>query len=189
MRKFSSSLATNLFPTDIISLWTKTEEEEVNRRGHGPTDSSGVSETSGSPTPSKEFSIDYDTGFSTSSSVSPTTTVTIPTIKTGRGRGRALPLPKNLPPPSPYFPISTSKEARTMDAIDPYWTVSDLTNSEFQSLTRVSKPDELGKIGRQIEVIANYFRILQFPQHGLVYRYHIQMRDKRNEEMHRDRRR
>ena len=123
------------------------------------------------------------TGPSSSATIEQPTTVSRPTPTAGRGR---LKTTKSNQPPPPSFSVLPSE---TVDAHDPYWTVSNFSNPQFYSVKRAPKPDELGKIGRQIEVIANYFRILQFPQHGLVYRYHIQMRDKRNEEMHRDRRR
>jgi hypothetical protein len=72
---------------------------------------------------------------------------------------------------------------------DPHWTVTNLTRAQFDTNDRPKKPDELGTLGEEIQVIVNYFPILQFPHTGLVYRYNIQIRNKKNFEIHRDRRR
>jgi len=109
-----------------------------------------------------------DTGFSSaSSSFQPSTTAT--PVSGGRGRGTHL--------------------KRNVVPADPYWTVTNLTNADFYSSDRPKKPDELGSLGQQIQVIVNYFPILQFPHKGLVYKYHIQIRNKKNLEIHRDHRR
>jgi hypothetical protein len=110
-----------------------------------------------------------ESGFSSaSSSFQPSTTAT-PTVSGGRGRGTHL--------------------KRNVVTADPFWTVTNLTNADFYSSDRPKKPDELGSLGQQIKVIVNYFPILQFPHKGLVYRYQIQIRNKKNFEIHRDRRR
>jgi len=62
---------------------------------------------------------------------------------------------------------------------------SPLTTNELQPKIRLHKPDELGTIGQQIKVMVNYFLVLQFPQEGFVYEYHIQMRNKRDFEISR----
>ncbi len=72
---------------------------------------------------------------------------------------------------------------------DSHWMVTKLTDIEFDSNKRPKKPDELGTLGEQIKVIANYFPILQFPHRGLVYKYQIQIRNLKNLEIHRERRR
>ena len=51
------------------------------------------------------------------------------------------------------------------------------------------KPDEIGELGEKIQVNANYFPLLQFPYKGLVYKYNIKINNKKNLEIHRDRRR
>ena len=48
-----------------------------------------------------------------------------------------------------------------------------------RSLNQLGKLDELGTLGRKIEVLVNYFPVLQFPQEGVVYRYTIEIRNKR----------
>ncbi|CAF3439875.1 unnamed protein product [Rotaria socialis] len=110
-----------------------------------------------------------DTGYSSISTSSQPSPPTRPVVTTARGRADRL--KRNVAPE------------------DPHWTVSDLTAIQFQSNTRPVKPDELGTIGQPIQVIANYFPILQYPRRGLVYRYHIQIHDWKNLEIHRDRRR
>ncbi|CAF4484909.1 unnamed protein product, partial [Rotaria socialis] len=93
-----------------------------------------------------------DTGYSSISTSSQPSPPTRPVVTTARGRGARL--KRNVAPE------------------DPHWTVSDLTAIQFRSNTRPVKPDELGTIGQPIQVIANYFPILQYPRRGLVYRYH-----------------
>jgi hypothetical protein len=105
---------------------------------------------------------------STESFTSPTTSVS---IGYGRGRGRGSLVKRNVVPD------------------DLHWTVTDLTPNDFNSTVRPKKPDELGTLGQHIQVMANYFPILQFPHKGLVYRYQIQMQNRKNREVHRDRRR
>jgi hypothetical protein len=111
-----------------------------------------------------------DTGFSSASSGFQPSATSSPTVPKGRGRGGER-LKQKLSPE------------------DPHWTVTKLDNSQFYSNTRPTKPDELGILGDQIQVIANYFPILQYPHQGLVYRYHIQIRNRKNLEIHRDLRR
>ena len=129
------------------------------------------------------------TGISSVSSDAPSPIVPEPTSTTSKGRGRGARFKSDQPPPPPSLSSATPTPAEPTDTPDPYWTVSDLTNSQFYSTARAPKPDELGQIGREIQVIANYFPILQFPRYGLVYRYHIQMRNRKDEELHRDLRR
>jgi hypothetical protein len=110
-----------------------------------------------------------DTGFSSSSSdIQPLPT---PAPSAPKGRGRSVHPKPNVAPP------------------EPYWTVTNLTDAQFHSSKRPKKPDELGILGEQIQVIANYFPILQFPHRGLVYKYQIQIRNRKNLEIHRERRR
>ncbi|CAF3728415.1 unnamed protein product [Rotaria sordida] len=110
-----------------------------------------------------------DTGISSASSTFQPLVATSSTATSSRGRGGHL--KRNVVPQ------------------DPYWTVSNLTNTQFHSNIRPTKPDKLGTLGQQIQVIVNYFPILQFPHKGLVYKYHIQIRHKKNFEIHRERRR
>ena len=70
---------------------------------------------------------------------------------------------------------------------DPYWIVTNLTDAQFNSNERPTKPDEIGELGEKIQVIANYFPLLQFPYRGLVYKYNIKINNKKNLEIHRDR--
>jgi hypothetical protein len=112
----------------------------------------------------------HDTGFSSSSSdIQPSPTPAQSAPKGGRGRGDHL--------------------KRNVAPADPHWTVTNLTDAQFHSSKRPKKPDELGRLGEQIQVIANYFAILQFPHRGLVYKYQIQIRNRKNLEIHRERRR
>ena len=89
------------------------------------------------------------------------------TATSGRGRGRR---PK-------------------IELPDPRWKISDLTTDQFMTADRPLKPTELGKVGHEIEVMVNYFPILQFPRQGLVYQYDIKISDKRNFELLRAHRR
>jgi hypothetical protein len=72
---------------------------------------------------------------------------------------------------------------RKIEAPDPHWTVSDLTIQQFQSNARPSKPTELGTIGQPIEVTVNYFPVRKFPDSGLVYQYHIEIKNKQNSQI------
>jgi hypothetical protein len=110
-----------------------------------------------------------DTGFSSASSTFQPSTTSSTSVPKGRARSDRL---KQSVAPS-----------------DPYWTVTNLTAAEFNKHDRPTKPDELGTIGEQIQVIANYFPILNFPHKGLVYQYHIQIRNRKNFEIYRERRR
>ncbi|UJR36678.1 hypothetical protein I4U23_029395 [Adineta vaga] len=91
------------------------------------------------------------------------------TVSTGRGRGTLI---KRINPPP-----------------GPCWTVTELSKEQFTTNDRPTKPDQLGDLGEQYKVFVNYFPILQFPRKGLVYQYHIQIRNKKDFEIHRDRRR
>ncbi|CAF3728399.1 unnamed protein product [Rotaria sordida] len=130
------------------------------------TTSSGVSL---SPTSSTKDDNQSESEFSSSSMDSKSST--LPQRITYDVRGRGRPLQRDIAPD------------------DPYWTVSNLTNTQFHSNIRPTKPDKLGTLGQQIQVIVNYFPILQFPHKGLVYKYHIQIRHKKNLEIHREHRR
>lgn len=110
-----------------------------------------------------------DTGFSSASTGFQSSVVSTPTVTKPKGRGQHL--------------------KRDVAPEDPHWTVTNLSQSQFNSNIRPKKPDELGTLGEDIKVIANYFPILQFPHKGLVYRYHIQIRNRKNFEIHRQRRR
>jgi len=122
------------------------------------------------PTPTTTDPSRPDTDFSSASSDTRPTSTSSAAVATGRGRGRST-LKRNIVPD------------------DPHWTVTNLTDAQFNSINRPKKPDELGTLGEQIKVIANYFPILQYPHKGLVYKYHIQIRNKKNLEIHRERRR
>ncbi|CAF0732947.1 unnamed protein product [Adineta steineri] len=111
-----------------------------------------------------------ESGFSSASSDSHSSVVAPLITSLGRGRG-GVRLKQNTAP------------------ADPHWTVNNLTKEQFHSNYRPEKPHRLGDLGEQIRVIANYFPILKFPHKGLVYKYQIQIRNKNNLEIHRDRRR
>ncbi|CAM4770677.1 unnamed protein product, partial [Rotaria magnacalcarata] len=132
------------------------------------SDSPATDESVPSPTITTDQSRP-ETGYSSISTSSQPAPVTTPVVSTARGRADRL--------------------KRNVAPADPHWTVSDLTAAQFKSNKRPVKPDELGIIGQQIQVIANYFPIRQYPNRGLVYQYHIQIRDWKNLEIHRDRRR
>ena len=119
------------------------------------------------------YSDESESGFSSRSSSTDYSTSSKMDDHRGRGRSRHFfrPFKEKLLPE------------------DPYWMVTNLTNAQFHSNQRPKKPDELGTLGQQIQVIANYFPILQFPHRGLVYKYQIQIRNKKLLEIHRDRRR
>ncbi len=72
---------------------------------------------------------------------------------------------------------------RKIEVPDPHWTVSDLSIQQFRSNARPSKPTELGTIGQPIEVTVNYFPVRKFPDSGLVYQYHIEIKNKRNSQI------
>ena len=185
--------------------WTRVAAAKARHKDCCSTFYSSESESWRNSSPSEESSDGYNTGSFSNSSGAPSTTASPPTIKTGRGRGRGAQSTATSPPTiitgrgrglsdrfkigfSPRAPareLLSPRKAEPFNTSDPYWTVSDLTNSQFYSTARAPKPDELGQIGREIQVIANYFPILQFPHHGLVYRYHIQMRNSKGEELYR----
>ncbi|UJR36677.1 hypothetical protein I4U23_029394 [Adineta vaga] len=121
--------------------------------------------------PSSETANRSDSGVSTASSDDRSTQTTPDPIPIGRGRGRGT-LTKRINPPP-----------------DPFWTVTELSKEQFNTYQRPTKPDQLGDLGEQYRVFVNYFPILQFPRKGLVYQYHIQIRNKKDFEIHRDRRR
>lgn len=100
----------------------------------------------------------------------------------GRGRGRKRLEQSEPPPPSNLTvcsPVETkansvSTEMTTNHAID-----GPESNTHVSSVNRIAKSDELGTLGRQIEVLVNYFPVLQFPQRGVVYRYTVEIRNKK----------
>ncbi|CAF1080758.1 unnamed protein product [Adineta steineri] len=110
-----------------------------------------------------------ESGFSSASSDSYSSVV--PPLITSLGRGRGARLKQNIAPTNPQ------------------WIVNNLTKEQFHSNDPPKKPHHLGDLGEQIRVIANYFPILKFPHKGLVYKYQIQIRNKKDLEIHRDRRR
>jgi hypothetical protein len=134
-----------------------------------PPSITSPTDISRSTTPRRIDSSSSDTGFSSASSTSQLSETSSTSVPKGRARGDRL---KQSVAPS-----------------DPYWTVTNLTAAEFNKHDRPTKPDELGTIGEQIQVIANYFPILNFPHKGLVYQYHIQIRNRKNFEIYRERRR
>ncbi len=130
-----------------------------------------TSEVSLSESPSTTDNNRSESGFCSTSS-SPKSLISSGTgVYNSHGRGRGVHLKRNVAPD------------------DPHWTVTNLTDVQFNAIIRPKKPDELGTLGEEIQVIVNYFPILQFPHTGLVYQYNIQIRNKKNFEIHRDRRR
>jgi hypothetical protein len=125
------------------------------------------------PSPSFSISDDYrfESGFCSAASDTHSSISSQTSNRNVSARGRGTHLKRNVVP------------------ADPFWTVTNLTKADFWSSDRPKKPDELGSLGQQIQAIVNYFPILQFPHKGLVYKYHIQIRNKKNSEIHRDRRR
>ncbi|CAF0788505.1 unnamed protein product [Adineta ricciae] len=112
----------------------------------------------------------------------------------GRGRGRKR--PEQYEPPPPSIPVlnstvCSSVEAKAncvptemmtnqvMDGPEAKTSVSSDVMPVQRSLSRLAKSDELGTLGRKIEILVNYFPVLQFPQEGVVYRYTIEIRNKR----------
>ena len=150
-------------PTDVSATTSPTPVDPQ------PTSSTPVAPDSGSVTPGPTDTSTADTGFSSGSSDVQSTVTPVSTVPKGRGRG--------------------GPGRKTTVPEDPYWMVTNLTHAQFHSNQRPKKPDELGTLGQQIQVIANYFPILQFPHRGLVYKYQIQIRNKKLLEIHRDRRR
>ena len=130
-----------------------------------------ISEKPSSLSPSTRDDNQSESGFSSASSLTQSPISSPTSIHSYRGRGRGIHLKRNIVPE------------------DPHWTVTNLTDAQFKSIIRPKKPDELGTLGQQIQVIANYFPILQFPHKGLVYKYHIQIRNRKNFEISRERRR
>jgi len=112
-----------------------------------------------------------ESGFSSASSSTKSSILLQTSVDSGRGRGRGAHL------------------KRTVVLDDPHWNVTNLTDAQFNSIIRPKKPDKLGILGEQIQLIANYYPVLQFPHKGLVYQYHIQIRNKKDFEIHRERRR
>ena len=125
---------------------------------------SPTSDISVQPSPTSETQTDthFESGVSTTQSTA--------TTPKSVGRGRALPK-KNVIPH------------------DPYWIVSNLTHQQFFTNERPHKPDELGTVGKVVTLLATYFQIFKFPHRGLVYKYQIQIKDRKDREIHRDRRR
>jgi hypothetical protein len=153
----------SITPSTDISISTSPATED-----NPPLTSTPIVHDPVSSTPSTDDTSAHDTGFSSSSTGTQPSSTSVPPAPKGKGRGRTK---QNVVPE------------------DPHWTVTNLTEAQFHSTSRPKKPDELGTLGEQIQVIANYFPILQFPHRGLVYKYQIQMRNKKNLEIHRDRRR
>ncbi|UJR09387.1 hypothetical protein I4U23_013630 [Adineta vaga] len=99
--------------------------------------------------------------------------------KVGRGRGQGRKISEQHEPPSP----SLTAQASISTVLSP-----DISSSE-KPIIRIQKSNELGILGKKIDVLVNYFPILQFPQHGVVYRYHIEIRNKKGEVIRRNLRR
>lgn len=131
--------------------------------------------TSSSPSRTDTFSDELESGFSSESNSIDYSTSS--KLNLGHGHG------------SRHFRDHMRSFEGNSAPIDPYWMVTNLTYEEFHSHQRPKKPDQLGTLGKQIQVIANFFPILRFPYRGLVYKYQIQIRNKKQLEIHRDRRR
>ena len=157
--------APSITPTTDVSVTTSPIAVDPQ-----PASSTPIASDPASITPAPIDTSTGDTGFSSGSSDAQSIPAPVSTVSKGRGRG-----------------VSTQKKVIVPD--DPHWTVTNLTQAQFYSTERPKKPDELGTLGQQIRVIANYFPILQFPQQGLVYKYQIQIRNRKHLEIHRDRRR
>jgi len=155
----------SITPSTEISASTTSVVIDTPSSSDTPTTHESVSTT-----PTTTDTSRPDTGFSSASSDIQSTATSSTTVAKGRGRG-GLPLKRTVVPD------------------DPHWTVTNLTDAQFNSIIRPKKPDELGTLGEQIQVIVNYYPILQFPHKGLVYQYHIQIRNKKDFEIHRERRR
>ena len=56
----------------------------------------------------------------------------------------------------------------------------DEVRSPVQSHTPLAKPSTLGTLGEPIMVRTNYFPISQFPQRGIVHKYDIEIRNKKD---------
>lgn len=95
------------------------------------------------------------------------------TVDGGRGRARS----------------QRAVPVQQIEVPDPYWIVSDLSMEKFQSNDRPPKPTDLGTIGQPISIFVNYFPIRRIPQEGFIYQYDIEIRNKRDREIGRDRRR
>jgi hypothetical protein len=124
----------------------------------------------------------------------------------GRGRGRRT----SQPPDSPS--ISTGATSATISSItginsasafqEPHPEIqcqqsvqsstenntvaSNLSSSNTDQLKpkiQLHKLHESGTLGQAIQVIVTYFPVLQFPEGGLVYRYYIEIRNKRDFEI------
>ena len=136
---------------------------------HQTTQSSTIIVTDQSLPKTSTFSSIHESTPSAPTTIQSSVTSSSTSSKGGRGRGRQL--KQDLGPP------------------DPFWMVSNLTYQQFFSNDRAPKPQELGTLGRYIQVIVNYFPVSTFPRNGLAYKYQIKVYDRKNLEIHRDRRR
>ncbi len=130
---------------------------------------SNISNEQSSLSPSTRDDNQSESGFYSGSSSIQSSKSSPTSIYSGRGRGTHL--------------------KRNTIPDDPHWMVTNLTDAQFNSISRPKKPDELGTLGQQIQVIANYFPILQYPHKGLVYQYHIHICNRKNLEIRRQHRR
>ncbi len=154
----------SITPSTDISASTTPFTSDTTRSSDSPGTHESVS-----PIPTKIDASRPDTGFSSASSDTQPATMSSATIPKSKGRGTHL--------------------KKTIVPDDPHWMVTNLTDAQFNSISRPKKPDELGTLGQQIQVIANYFPILQYPHKGLVYQYHIKIHNRKSLEIHRERRR
>jgi hypothetical protein len=114
----------------------------------------------------------------------------------GRGRGRNVSKQQDPPPPSISATESTIP-SRIETEIDHSTlseninnqlaarfaisnTVSSTASSLDTSRIRLHQSDELGTLGERIQVMVNYFPVLQFPQQGFIYRYYIQIYNRKS---------
>lgn len=78
---------------------------------------------------------------------------------------------------------------REIGTSDFHWTVSNLSQGQFNSDIRPFQPNEQGKFGEERQIVANFYPILEFPRSGFVYQYDIQIKNKKSVINSRQRRR
>ena len=152
-------------------LWMASSQP-VKGRGRGRTTKSTIDQV---PQPSiTAFSAtnDFTTSADNSSSILQSTACTNAGRGRGRGRDRILQQPQNE--------VVTANLPQTISPL-----VDDIRKMSIRSV----KPVEGGTIGEEIRVMVNYFPVLQYPQQGLVYEYHIEIRNSRDIMLNRYRRR
>ncbi|CAF1045850.1 unnamed protein product [Rotaria sordida] len=95
----------------------------------------------------------------------------------------------------PVLPIGGSRgrgfrrKQKQMVPSDPHHLDSTLTVDTLQPSIQSIKSAESGTIGDPIEVMVNYFAIVQYPKQGLVYQYYIEIKNACGRLIQRNRRR